>query len=365
MKFLLLLLALGTGTDFPDSDIDRVPGSEVSHSSCDPSQTARQIIAGKKKPRSILFHYGKKETLMEDVAAKTIPEHAWNQFIMGNQTRFHLRRFRRGLYGTERVESADSFGSTAYNWLIEIQLKDSCLVPERIATINGIARSPMFKHWYESKSFNRDYRSWKTSCFLKNGEPNPNQFNFYGKEKLLNHPIEEPESDCEKVVADFYEQKSIAMVQDDAGDLVLSWALRDRECIETILGSSEYWAKQFAVREELWTNECPIKRQRNHRNNIRVWFSALYDAGFKSVDLEQFSKMIATLQPPEDVVNWQTDEVDRFAAQDFAVVLSKVAKRCEKNGQKRKLQETLQGIANHVDDLQSEEVRFTLESACR
>ena len=360
-----MMLLFAFALQNPVSVVDRIPFSEQRGDSCDPEATARQILQGKKVPRNVLFHYGKREVLMGDVMAKTVPAQAWDDFIMGEKTRFHLKRFRRGLYGTERLESADSFGNKSFNWLIEIRLKESCLVSQRIATISGISKSTLFRDWYESKGFSNELKDWKSKCFLRSGKPDPQQYSFYGKEKFLMKESAFRETECESVIADFYEQNNIALVQDDAGDLTLSWALRDRECIENVMGSSSYWVKQFSVREELWENQCPIKKTRNHRNNIRVWFSAMSDSGYSSRELDQFAEMIAKVKQPEDVRDWQTDEVDRFAAQDFATTLSRVGLRCEKSGKKYKFQEVLGGIASNVDDLQSEDVKITLESACR
>jgi hypothetical protein len=371
MKVLLFLLAFAVHQ--PEPTGYRAPDSVVEGDACEPDKTAREILQGKKTIRPILFHYGKKEILLKNVALGTVSPEDWDDFIMGTKTRFHLKRFRRGLYGTELVESADRFASSTYDWLMEIQLNPSCLAPERLATVKGITRSPAFKYWYQSKPYGIELKDWKTKCFYRNGDPDESQFSFYGKEKNILDDRSIPESICEKVVGDFFEEKRFALIQDHAGDLTLSWALRDRTCIHAIVGSPAHWAREFAYREEFWKNQCSANRNRNHRNNVRVWFAAMAEAGYRMKDLEHFSRMIQTIPKPEPkLIDRALDEVDEFAAHEFAVTLEQVGRRCEKAGKKRQFQTVLGGIASNIGSnkgyevgMQTSDLKFTLESACR
>jgi len=371
MKLIMLLFAFAFQNTV--SVVDRIPFSEQRGDSCDPEETARQISLGRKLPRSVLFHYGRKEILIKNVNAGTIPQEDWDQFIMGNKTRFHLKRFRRGLYGTEYLESADRFASSTYDWLIEIHLNESCLEPNRIATVNGLTRAVLFKNWFEAKNLGMTLQEWTSKCFHRNGEPNESLFGFYSKEKNSQADQSDPETICEKVVGDFFDEKNFSLIQDHAGDLTSSWAVRDRNCIRDILGSPAYWAHEFSHREELWKNHCPQNRNRNHRNNIRVWFSAMAEAGYRIQDLEHFSHMIRVLKKPEPkLIDRALDEYDEFAAQDFADTLELVARRCERAGKKKQFLSVLGGIAKNVGsnkdydvNIQSSDLKFTLESACR
>jgi hypothetical protein len=109
-------------------------------------------------------------------------------------------------------------------------------------------------------------------------------------------------------------------------------------------------------------NTC--RSQRNHRNNIRVWFAAIENAGIEVRDLERFSKMIGEIKPPEDQSDWQMDETDRFAAQDFSSSLLYAAKRCGSAKQKT-FRSGLGEISKSVDQMQSSEVQTKLENLCR
>ncbi len=371
MKFLLFLFAVAFHQ--PEPQGFRAPDSVVEGDSCSQDETARQIVLGKKTVRPILYHYGKKEILLKNVALGTVSPQDWDDFIMGTKTRFHLKRFRRGLYGTELLESADRFASATYDWMMEIQINPSCLVPERLATVKGITRSPLFQHWFESKHHGIELKDWKSKCFHRNGDPDESQFSFYGQEKNTLDDRKLPESICEKVVGDFFEEKRFALIQDHAGDLTLSWAIRDRTCIHAIVGSAEHWAKEFAYREEFWKNHCNANRDRNHRNNIRVWFAAMAEAGYQTKDLEHFSRMIAEIKrPTPKLIDRALDEVDEFAAHDFASTLQRVGRRCEKVGMKKQFQSILGGIAKNIGSnkgyevgVQTSDLKFTLESACR
>ncbi len=353
---MMLLFAFVAGFQGNAPEPLRMPASDPEYDACDPGIASEQIIRNKKLPRNILYRYGRKSISLQNVASKTITQSVWDEYIMGENTRYSLKPFRRGLYGTELVESADRYGTSKYDWLLEIRLHESCLKPVKVTTLHGLNRDYRFIKWFQGKDHGISLSAWQQKCF-QSQEPNPQEFTFFHSQGI--------ETICEKVVGDYLRENDFALIQDRVSDLTLSWAVRDRACIKSILGSQNYWAKEFAYRKELWENRCVQNRFRNHRNNIRVWFSAMSDSGYSSRELDQFAEMIAKVKQPEDVRDWQTDEVDRFAAQDFATTLSRVGLRCEKSGKKYKFQEVLGGIASNVDDLQSEDVKITLESACR
>lgn len=357
MKLLLLVLSLGFSS--PEMHVDRVPQSSSVYSSCDSSDVAAAIHAGTKTPRNILYHYGKKDILMTDVAAKNIPKSDWDDFIMDDVTRFKLKRFRRGFYGTEFAEDADRFGDATYNWLVKITLKAECLDSSRVISLVYLDKSQAFQKWYQSKTRTLNFDQWKTKCFDSDHSPKYEAFVNYKNPK---ENADFAENECESIVADYYEEKKFAFIHDHAGDLVRSWAIRDRDCIANIEGTNQFWAKEFATKDELWANTC--NRERNHRNNIRIWFNALVKSGVKITYIESFAKMIRTVKAPDDHLDWYTQEEDRFAAQDFADTLSFTAQRCEGREQ-NPLPAALLKIAKNVDQLQSSDVKKELESVCR
>ncbi len=347
------------GHSNPEFVVDRLPSSHSPELACEQSLIAQGVHDETRVPREKLFHYGKRSILLKNVAEGTIPYSDWNQFIMGNETRFKLKRYRRGLYGTEYAEDADRFGDASYDWLMEIRIKKDCLLSTKTSTLIDLPSSVRFKTWFGKKRGGVSLEDWSKKCFQDQKYPKGEYFNEY------RNPGEQPddsESVCEKIAADYFEDLKFAFIQDTAGDLSRSWYIRDRECIETIQGSDSYWSREFSIREELWKNTC--KPGRNHRNNVRIWFTALSNAGFQIEELKRFSSLMRNIQPPRDEVDWQTDDIDRFAAQDFSDTLESVARRCQKS-KNNNLKEVLRGIAENVDELQSADVKLTLESACR
>lgn len=357
MKVLLFILTLGLSGIDPKGG--RLPASRFVDPGCDPRETSLAIRDQKRLPRSSLFHYGKRDLLLKDVSARTIPEADWNEFIMGENTRFKLKRFRRGFYATESPEDADRFGDSTYNWMVEVVLKPECLTPSRVTSLAFLTEHEAFRNWFQEQHPNRSFEGWKKLCFDESGFPEYGQFNYYKNPK---EEADAHETECEKVVGDYFISTNPAFVQDQAGDLIRSWAIRDRSCIQTILGSDEYWIRELPRRPEFWKNSCDPER--NHRNLIRIWFSALARNASNSESIRSFKEMILKLPAPEDRLDWQTQETDRFAAQDFATALESASRRCGEK-QKNELRTALQKFADQVDSLQSEELRNSLESLCR
>lgn len=353
----MLIFLLGfQGTQNP---LSRTPASPAEYSGCDPKEASLAIRNQAWTPGTSLFHYGKRDLLMKDVAAHTIPEADWNEFIMGETTRFKLKRFRRGFYGTEFPEDADRFGDDTYNWMVEVVLKPECRIPSKVASLVYLPDHPAFRSWYSSSHQSISFESWKKECFDSAGYPHFHQFHYY---KNPNESADFEETTCEKTVGDYFEFSKLALVQDHVGDLVRSWAIRDRNCIQDIRGSDQYWAQEFTRRPDFWKNSC--NRERNHRNLIRVWFVALSNAGTRLENLKRFREMILKVPPPENHLDWQTEEEDRFAAQDFAVALESTYSRCG-DSKKQEFSETLREISDLLDGLQSDEVKTRLEKACR
>ena len=357
MKLLILMLLMSFKA--PEVKVDRVPQSTPEFSDCDTRVAAASILSSTKTPKNVIYHYGKKELLLEDVKVGNVPLSDWNNYIMGETTRFKLKRFRRGLYGTEYPEDADRFGDSKYNWLIKIKLNPACLNPARVTSLVYLSKNEVFQKWYESRIYPQSFERWKAACFDVDAYP---RYQYFIDYKNPNEQADFNESICEKVVGDYYEDQNFAFVHDYAGDLIRSWAIRDRDCILDIQGSDLFWTKEFASKEELWENTC--RSERNHRNNIRVWFSAIESAGLETQTFEKFYKMITQIKPPEDKIDWEMDEADRFAAQDFSSSLMAASRRC--SGVKQKVFRLALGeISRNVDQMQSSDVQTKLESLCR
>jgi hypothetical protein len=257
MKLLFLLLNIGFFS--PESKVDRIPQSNSEYAGCDSREVAAEIHAGTKVPRGTIYHYGKKEILVTDIAEGNIPQSDWDDYIMGEKTRFKLKRFRRGFYGTEYAEDADRFGDSTYNWLVKITLNPECLVSSRVTSLVYLSKSELFQKWYGSKSYVSSFEKYKTACFDSEGNPGYKAFNNY---KNPSETADFKESECERVIADYYEDQKFAFVHDHAGDLVRSWAIRDRDCIRNNQGlGSSIWVKELR-HEDLSSGRTPVDRER-------------------------------------------------------------------------------------------------------
>jgi hypothetical protein len=359
MKLLLLLFMSGISSR--EANMDRFPQSVRQSSSipleCSAPEVAKMIRDSGKTPKNTIFHYGMRKFLMKDVAANNIPVADWNEYIMGLETTWGLKAFRRGLYGSEFPEDADKFGNSKANWMIEIELKPECLISSRVVSLLNLPQSEVFQKWYEQKACPTSFQNWKQACFDNDGKPRSRVFIDYTRP---NEIADFSENFCEGTVTRYYDEQKFAFIHDYAGQLSRAWAIRDRECIAGIKGSDAYWVQAFATRPELWVNTCSADR--NHRNNIRVWFSAIANAGISSSLLKQFSAMIKTVTAPDDrILDWETDEHDRFAVQDFVAELMS-AQKCKTSVE---FKNALNEIANSVDQEQSLEVKEKLESICR
>ena len=114
---------------------------------CQLRDIAQKINEGKDVVPKYLFHFGKKEYMDEDIAARNIPQKSWDDFVMSDKTRFHLESNRRGLYGTAGIDT-NGFGGGMFNGLIQIQLKDECLNPKNVVTFYDMPKSERFKKWF-------------------------------------------------------------------------------------------------------------------------------------------------------------------------------------------------------------------------
>jgi hypothetical protein len=338
---------------------DRLPlAVEPVHLDCRVEQTAALIAQKKRLPSSVLFHYGQRDVLNYDVAADTVPEEAWNDFIMGEKTRFHLKPFRRGLYGTETLEDADRFGGAKegklYNGLIAIVLNPACLKVDRVETLLGLPENPRFRQWYESKKFSFSFRDWSRMCFDAEGNPVDSQFKLYDSEKL-------DQTTCESTVEQHYNDLNIAFVQDTV--ISRSWAIRDRSCIAHIRGDDEFWAREFYQDARLWSDTCDPEV--NHRNRLRVWFQALANFDFARAPQKPWNEVLFPVPRPKEHYDHVTDETDDFAAQEFAMDFDAAVLRCTEKKRTDEFKKALLKIAQLVENLQSKDVKYELDHTCR
>ncbi len=192
---------------------------------------------------SRFYHFGKKKYLLEDIHARTIPPKVWDEFFMGDKTRFKLGASRRGLYGTAGVDG-NGFGGGEFNWLMEIRIKKACLKANRFLTLMDLPRNPRFSKWYSDnqKKIAIPWDQFAGRCYTQSS-PKGDIEGF-------------SDGACDAIVNDFMNQNRIAVVQDHR--VSKSFYIRDRACIETILGTPNEWLTLLGIERYLWRARCGV-----------------------------------------------------------------------------------------------------------
>ena len=181
-----------------------------------------------------LFHFGEVSVMEQDVAENTIPENAWNRFIMGGDGRYALTAYRRGLYGASAPGYADYFGdllvgSGKLPWMIAIEVTEECRTTRDIADIRELPTDARFLDWWDwakPPQF-RTPQDFEAQCYERwpNGKLKPRM--------IETGPGNGP---CEDLVSWYLSETQVRVVVDQAWEN--SWYLRDRSCIAGIRGTA-------------------------------------------------------------------------------------------------------------------------------
>lgn len=172
-----------------------------------------------------LFHFGKKTILDQDLVDRGIPEAVWWKSIFGEDDRWKLPRFRRGLYGTEKALRADRFANRTDPAMIRVEVRPECRRPDRVATTLKLHEDPRFQKW-QSKN-----PEWSESkCLEPGGKLAVRLYAKFDQEAPTERTLR-----CEALIDRFFEETGIMVIHDEAVDA--SWYLRRPSCIATIEGT--------------------------------------------------------------------------------------------------------------------------------
>ena len=188
----------------------------------------------------VLFHSGTRAHLDEDIKAGTIPQMAWDDFVMG-KTNFDLPAYRKGLYGAEALSGTSLYslyatlaGDSA--WVMRIHVKPECVTKDAVfseeySVSDDPAKGGRFSRWYHLR---RDqYRALEKDCLTAG---------FWEEGSQYDASQADPETKrltnlCTPVLADFLDTTGVKLVFDTVNDN--SWYLRDRSCIASLSGSPD------------------------------------------------------------------------------------------------------------------------------
>ncbi len=184
-----------------------------------------------------LYHFGSYEPLMKDVVARTVPEADWRQYIMGDETRFGQKIYRRGLYATSHPGFSSYFGDRLLEkeavrapWMIRIAVKDECRreEPLNLATLYWDPRVVRFLESLKDPEF-PDVATLHSRCYYIDDETEEEVADF---EMVTG--IGTPTA-CEAMADKIFQALKPKIAVDSIWHQ--SWYIRDRSCIERIDGS--------------------------------------------------------------------------------------------------------------------------------
>ncbi|WPU65123.1 hypothetical protein [Peredibacter starrii] len=293
MKFAFLLLLLFQLPVHAETECDyQATSNELLKLSCDFFEIANAILDKKEVVPSRIYHFGKKEYVDKNIAAKTVPEADWDKYIMGDITRYDLGFVRRGLYGTGGLDT-NNYGHGEYQALMEITIKEECRKPERVFSLHDLQKDSRFQEW-----FNKKKRSMKLEKF--------------GEECQLWDPQGYDNKKCEKIVGEFLKDVNAGVIQDHI--VSKSFYIRDRNCIENIRGTPSDWLEIFSNSPNLFIPRC------NGYNKVYM-LSAL------------LSNVIQTVEPIPEATYVKLKENMRLSDGPVADILSfafEAKVRCDK-----------------------------------
>ena len=103
-----------------------------------------------------MFHFGKQEYLIMDAEIDSVPDYAWDNFIMGGQTRYDLPYPRRGLYGGVKLNYISHYtpncGEGKENgvpWFMVIHIKEECRSGGAVGDVRDILNNQEFNDWFD------------------------------------------------------------------------------------------------------------------------------------------------------------------------------------------------------------------------
>jgi hypothetical protein len=197
-----------------------------------------------------LFHAGARQILEEDIQANTVPQIAWDQFIMGGNTAFDLPEYRRGLYGAESIHGTGLYAT--YNilagrepWVMIIKVREDCvnqrgLFQSEYSVMSSAekSRKGSFSEWYWAHK--ADLAAVAPVCL----EPSTaeglssdwKEGAFYSVSDSTAESIQETKT-CGPTLNKFLNEKQYKIIRDVVNDN--SWYIRDRSCIQSIEGTPD------------------------------------------------------------------------------------------------------------------------------
>lgn len=271
-----------------------------------------------------MFHFGLQKYLVEDAELNKIPDYAWDNFIMGDKTRFKLPKVRRGLYGGNDInyisEYASKCGPTNNGkpWMMVIHIADECQDYKTLGHIADVMNDGHFKDWYKEnmnpgtiyrktdrrhKSYDREYKvllggngkvlfrdvkdfsksAYGTKKPRKPVLPNIKYHKYYTIPQNA-----ELHKAHEFVLQKYVEARGFKILINE--NTPSSWYVRDQSCIEKIDGEAAEVVHWISKRQDFWNPKF------NPKNAIwpgSILFQALSELDtVNDTDIDNLVKLI-------------------------------------------------------------------------
>ncbi len=196
-------------------------------------------------PPKVLFHYGQKKHMLDN-EKNGISDEVWQKNIMGQDTRFGLLPWRRGLYGGSNFESLDHYGNGylapdqrgKIPWMMKITLKDECLQPENVTDL--ATDQNFLKALIANASYLAQYADICLNLKTKDCRDLVTGYQ---------PTFAQEEYPCDEIMQKVIIDSKAKVVRDIEWDS--SWYLRDRSCIEKLEASPASTLESLAQGE--WT----------------------------------------------------------------------------------------------------------------
>jgi len=244
---------------------------------CDIMKISQQVDNQEPVAPQVLYHFGEKQYLDEDIQNRGVPEASWNNYVM--KSRMGLGPNRVGLYGAVTSHKAENYAQGGNAWMMEIHVKPECRTPDSVVSFNGLYKSPIFMKWWSTKqpSDFSNLIQFSQKC-------------FNSEEKAIISPQGFSDPACEKTVHAFLDDVKPKMIQDTYNEQ--AWYIRDRSCIKTIRGTPEEIINIFTTQRHLWRSYC--NKNQSKAPMMLVLFGALKNIDGKVTD-SQLADLMNTL----------------------------------------------------------------------
>ena len=300
---------------------------------------------------------------MQDVKAHTVPQQAWDQFIMSGSARYMLKDFRRGLYGTVGLDT-NFFGGDQYNWLMQIELDPQCQTRESFLSFINVQNDPRFLKNF-SQITNSEFKTPQDFLDYCYEGRSPEHHHVMGVGDTL------VDNDCEEVLENFLQTTQAKIIQDY--EIQKSFYIRDRSCIKNIRGTPLDLIQIFAKEDDIWETRCdgnmkyqddpnPDDLENQVAQNLQMMPTLVLSifnsfGGFIPDSLSK--KLISRIE----TANWSLTKTPQFGQQLSSLIQTRM--RCQSKSEIKIFNHFIKAFDGNLAELLEVENYKKLEELCK